>query len=135
MRAIRGYLTVARDLWLEWKVATQFSKPWDDVEEAMSAAYRLANQAPPPEAGDAPKTANARGSWRQMERVEVEPWFYFEIGRPGDVPSVFSTMATLEEDNLKRAIQFYSLTQAASPKSRKPRRKRKQNTDGTSGPA
>lgn len=90
----------------------------------MSAAYRLANMAPPPEAGDAGKTANIRGSWRQMERVEVEPWFFHEIGRPGDVPSIFSTLATLEEDNIRRAVQFYALEHPSQPNSRKPRRKR-----------
>lgn len=133
MRALRSYAVAARYYWQEYKVACQFSKTWDAVEDAMSAAYRLANLSPPPEAVDALRESAPRGSWRQMERVEIEPWFYHEIGRPGDVPSIFSTMATLTEDNIRRAVEFYGQTHT-DEKTRRPRRKRK-NTDGTSGPA
>ena len=122
MRALRNYAVAARYLWQEYKTAAQFSKSWDDVEEACSAAYRLANLSPPPEVADALKTSTPRGSWRAMERVDIEPWFYHEIGRPGDVPSIFSTMATLQDENIRRAVEFYA-TPATPEKSKKPRRK------------
>jgi len=134
MRALRSYSVAARYLWQEFKVAGQFSKSWDDVEEAMTAAYRLAHMSPPAEVADALKTSTPRGSWRQMERVHVEPWFYHEIGRPGDNPSIFSTMASLTDENIRRAVEFYKVTES-SERVKRPRRKRKQATDGASGPA
>lgn len=134
MRALRGYAVAVRYLWQEFKVAGQFSKSWDDVEEAMTAAYRLANISPPAEIADALKTSTPRGSWRQMERVEVEPWFYHEIGRPGDTHSIFATMASLEDENIRRAVEHYGMPKVPS-QTKRSRRARKHDTDGSGEPA
>lgn len=102
----------ARHFWREYKVAAQFSKPWSDVEDAMYAAHRLANKSPPVEAVDALRAPPARGSWRQMERVHIEPWFFHEIGRLGDNPSIWVTQATLTADNARRRKEYEATERA-----------------------
>lgn len=91
-----------RRLWQDYKASAQFAKTWDDVEDALAAAFRLANRAPPAEAADAFKAGTERGSWRQIERVDIEPWFKHEIGDMGD--PLWMTPAELLADNRRRLL-------------------------------
>jgi hypothetical protein len=105
-----------RDWWVEYKVAAQFSKRWDEIEELATLAHQKRGfQAP----GSAPDlTKGIDGTWRQLEtskissapywmqQVEVPRWFKYDELGIGTAHSIWDTLETLTVDNVKRREKY-----------------------------
>lgn len=102
--------------WIEFKVAMQYSKSWDDVEEMATLARIRSGFEPPPTTSDAAKGDD--GTWRQashrgissapywMQQVHVPRWFKHDELGIGTSESIHATLATLETKNRRRRAQY-----------------------------
>ena len=107
---------VIHELWIEYKVASQFSKTWDEVEEwATLEMQRNGAQAP----GPAPDTVQSQdGVWHQlagdkigsaqywMQQVDVPRWFRNDELATGSSESIFATAKTLAVANAGRRQEY-----------------------------
>jgi hypothetical protein len=104
--------------WVEYKVAAQFSKKWDEVEEmAMLARNKRGLESP----GSAPDLTKDGGTWKQspansigsaqywMQQVDVPRWFKFDELGIGTDESIWNTLATLDVKNEKRLRRYEAM--------------------------
>lgn len=108
-----------REYWIEYKVAAQFSKKWDEVEEMATLARTKRGFASPGHAPDL--TKDGEGAWRQspsnsigsafywMQQVEIPRWFKFDELGIGTAESIWDTLATLDIKNEKRARRYAAM--------------------------
>jgi hypothetical protein len=99
-----------RDLWLEYKVAKQYSELWGRVEENIHLVQRLEAADRLPNQDDlASVVVTSPGSaspayW--MTQVDVPTWFRNEeLGRGGTI-DIWRTLASLGATNKRRAKQY-----------------------------
>jgi len=104
--------------WIEFKVAAQFSKKWDEVEDMATLARTKRGFASPTAAHDLTKDgatwsqspSNTIGSahyW--MQQVGVPRWFKFDELAIGTGESIWDTLATLDIKNEKRAKRYAAM--------------------------
>lgn len=104
--------------WIEFKVAAQFSKRWDEVEEMATLARTKRGFESPGVAHDLTKDGAA---WKQspsntigsafywMQQVDVPRWFKFDELAIGTSESIWNTLATLDEKNEKRRKRYEAM--------------------------
>lgn len=106
MRNAGGYARAVRNLWTEYKVAAQFSKTWDEVEDAAAERFVRGGWAPPPEAAEAFTAHRARANFRWMEQVEVPAWFRRQELGNNDGDQVWMSPDQVRQDNFERVVGF-----------------------------
>lgn len=101
--------------WIELKVAAQFSKKWDEVEEMATLARSKRGFVPP---DHSPDLAKDGAGWKQtpsntigsaqywMQQVDVPRWFKFDELGIGSGESIYDTLATLDVKNEKRRKRY-----------------------------
>ena len=102
----------------EYKVAAQFSKKWDEVEEMATLARTKRGFESPGVAHDLTKDgaiwkqspANTIGSAQYwMQQVDVPRWFKFDELGIGTGESIYDTLATLDIKNEKRLRRYEAM--------------------------
>lgn len=98
--------STVQDLWLEYRVASQFDKSWQRVEDIVALVMQKTGYTPPsldsepsPDVGGPP--------WRWVSRTGPAPsWFKRDHLGLGTGVNVFDTAATLETSNARRRRQY-----------------------------
>jgi hypothetical protein len=97
--------SAVQELWLEYKVAGQFDKTWQRVEDFVTLVMQKTGYQPP--SMETEPSPEAGAPWRWMTKVgQVPAWFKRDHLGLGTSVNVFDTAATLESKNAKRRRQY-----------------------------
>lgn len=115
---MRRTAAAVKALWLEFRVAAQFRKDWDRVEDALVRdCVRRGQPLPPEYVQDSEEGRVAQ--W--MQEVDPPRWFVAHELGCNDADHVWMTPAEIGADNHRRALEEIGrqrvLEQAARPTS------------------
>lgn len=103
------YMLSTRELFLEYKVAKQYSEIWGRVEDNIHLVRSLEGKDRLPNQDDLGavlvSTPGGASPSYWMQQVDVPGWFkYEELGKGGTI-NIWRTLATLGETNRRREKQ------------------------------